>query len=156
MKEATTAVTAEQPKKPTIKEGTKPAGSVTAVDGAAGEAKAPRVITKTNSRYRILAGVDASKFRGQRNIVVKALQGLQGEGTGAFTLEQIAAKCDGLQSRTPVEASAKYHLTAMVKNGEVELIPEVPAPVPATTDAPATDAPAAILAGGDPATQAVA
>jgi len=139
MKEATeqkVPVVAETPKtNGKVKEGTKVA--TTSVDGATAEPKAPRVPKQTNIRYSIRAGVDAAKFRGQRQIVVKALQGLQGEGDGKFSLEQIAAKCEGLVSKTPVEASAKYHLDGLAKSGEVVVFTEAP-PAPA----PVAEAPA--------------
>lgn len=120
MKEAVETVVAEKPKSGKVKEGTKPE---TAVDGAAVEKK-KSVKLASNTKYRILSGVDAAKFRGQRQIVVKALQSL---GEGFFTLEQIAAKCDGLISKTPVEASAKYHLGGLVADKEVETLTEAPA-----------------------------
>jgi hypothetical protein len=109
MKEATEVV-AEQPKK--TKTGTR-------ADAAPKQEKpkASRVAKVTGTEtYRILDGVDATKFRGQRQIVVKALQGL---GDGAFSIDQIAAKCDGLVSKTPVEASVKYHLNGMITDGQV-------------------------------------
>lgn len=130
MKEATEQIVAEKPKtNGKTKEGTK--GATTTVDASA---KAPRVPKQAGIKYRIRGGVDPAKFRGQRQIVVRALQGLQGDGNGSFTLEQIAAKCDGLISKTPVEASAKYHLAGLVKNGEVEEVPVAP-PTPAPTQA---------------------
>jgi hypothetical protein len=120
MKEATEKVVAEEPKKGKTKQGDKPE---TAVDGAQKKERTPR--TPANVQYRILAGVDAAKFRGQRQIVVKALQSL---GDGSFTAEQIAAKCEGLVSKTPVIASATYHLKGLVADKEVEqIVPAAPA-----------------------------
>ena len=125
MKEATVVdnVVAEKPKATKTKNGDK----VEKVEGAVKTPKAPKATTIT--KYRVLDGVDASKFRGQRQIVVKALQSL---GTGFFTVAEIAAKCDGLVSKTPVEASAKYHLNGLVTDKEVEAIEETVAPAAST------------------------
>jgi hypothetical protein len=125
MKDAveTTPVTAEVPKTKKHKEATKPAATpvegATAVEGVETAPKKPRVMKpRATSKYSLVAGVEATKFRGQRAIVISALQGL---GKGFFTVAEVAAKCEGLQSKTPVEDSAKYHLDAMVKSGECEV-----------------------------------
>ncbi len=114
---AETAVEVEQPKE---KVGDKPEASTT-VDS---EAKAKRTaIPKDRSTYRILSGVDASKFNGQRQSVVKALQKLaaaEGEDK-SFSLESIVANVEGLVSKTPVEASVLYHLKGLVGNAQVEV-----------------------------------
>jgi len=124
MKEATVTenIVAEKPKSKKHKEGTP--------DPAVKQAKAVTKAIAKGSKYRILDGVDAGKYRGQRSIVVKALQSL---GDGFFTLEEIASKCDGLVSKTPVEASAKYHLKGLQEEGAVE-IQEAPKAVKATEE----------------------
>lgn len=122
MKESTVVehVVAEKPKSKT-KKGTQVEGAAH-VEGAEKKVRTPRVSATTS--YRILDGVDAAKFRGQRQIVVKALQSL---GDGSFTAEQIAEKCEGLVSKTPVVASATYHLKGLVADGQVEAITAEPA-----------------------------
>jgi hypothetical protein len=110
MKEATEAVAVEKPKSKS-KVGTQVEGA----EPTAMKARGPR--TTEDSKFRILDGVDAGKFRGQRQIVVKAIQSL---GEGHHTIAQIAAKSEGLVSKTPVEASVKYHLNGLVQDGHVE------------------------------------
>ena len=113
----TTAVVAEEPKK---KEGTKP--PTTTVDES--QKKAPRTVARQENRlYRILDGVDASKFSGQRLAVVKALQKIATERGPEHksALEYIVANTEGLVSKTPIEASVAYHLKGLVDNGQVEM-----------------------------------
>lgn len=95
------------------------AAATTSVDGATKERK-PRQNVKS-SQYRILDGVDATKFNGQKGCVIKALQTLSAKhGPDAhFSVEQIAAATENLVSRTPVDASVSYHLKGMVAKGEV-------------------------------------
>lgn len=95
------------------------AAATTAVDAPAKDRK-PRQTVK-DSTYRILDGVDGSKFNGQKGAVIKALQKLSKEhGPDAhFSVAQVAAATEGLVSRTPVEASVGYHLKGMVSKGEV-------------------------------------
>lgn len=127
-------VVAEKPKAAKTKEAT---GEV-AEAKVAGEKKVrvPRVAK--SAKFRLIPGVDPATFRGQRQIVVKALQSL---GEGFFTPEEVAAKCEGLVSKTPVLASATYHLKALVTDGKLE-IQETVAPV-AETAAPAAEQAAA-------------
>ena len=128
MKEAIETVVAETPKK--IKKGTKVEGA----ESVEGEVKqrGPRVTDSTT--YRLLSGVDETAFRGQRQIVVKALKSL---GEGSFTADQIAEKCEGLVSKTPVAASAKYHLKGLAEEGKVEAVtPIAVVPAPAAKAEP--------------------
>lgn len=105
----------------------------TVVDGKSKAVRAPKVTT-----YRILDGVDAAKFSGQRKAVVLALQKLDAMNPGnAYSLEEIVQNVEGLVSKTPVEASVKYHLLGLVKDKQVE--GSVPA-TPAATEKPATAA----------------
>lgn len=100
----------------------------TQVDGAEKKERAPR--TPKNVKYRILDGVDASKFAGQRGHVIRALQGLSSKhGADAFhSAEEVAAATEGLVSRTPVLDSVNYHLKGMVKEGQVvSFVPETKA-----------------------------
>lgn len=119
-------VIAEEPK---TKVGNKE--ETTTIDGATAEPKEkkPRAAKiKGTERYRILAGVDAQKFAGQRGCVVRSLQKLaseQGE-ENSFTLAEIVANVEGLQSKTPVEASVAYHLKGMVTDLVVEKIDDAP------------------------------
>lgn len=124
MKEATTVV-AEEPKKvKKVKEGTAEAG-------AEKVAKVAKVKTPKSVKYSLISGVDVATFRGQRAIVVKALQSL---GEGFFSPEEIAAKCDGLQSKTPVLASATYHLKGLLEDGQVESQDVTPTAAPAVAE----------------------
>ena len=133
MKESTeNTVVAEKPKTTKHKEGNAAAGA-SPVEGAT-KTKTPRV--PKNSKYRILNGVDAAKFRGQRQIVVKALQSL---GEGFHSVDAIAAKCDGLVSKADVAASAAWHLKGLAANLEVE-VEAPPAPVKAEKTAEAVAA----------------
>lgn len=113
---------------PRVKVGDKVEAVNTSVDSPAKE-KTPRVITPRNVKYRILDGVDASKFAGQRGHVIRSLQKLSAThgSDAAFTVEQIVSHVEGLVSRTPIEASVKFHLAGMVKDGQVQQI--VPEPV---------------------------
>ena len=118
-----TAVEVEQPKE---KVGDKTeAASKTEIDGAKKE-RAPR--TPKNTKYRILDGVDASKFAGQRGHVIRALQGLsQKHGADAYhTAEEVASATEGLVSRTPVVDSVTYHLKGMAKDGQVAVFTPEP------------------------------
>ena len=107
-------------------------GKATGADKSKPEPKQPATVRK----FRILDGVDSNKFRGQRKLIVVALQKLNvnNESTKAdgFTLEQITAEVEKgeekLISKTPVEASIKFHLNGMLKDKEVD---EVNAPAPA-------------------------
>ena len=116
----TEVVEAVEVEKPKEKVGDK-VMTTTTVDG---EAKAKRTaIPKDRSTYRILSGVDESKFNGQRQSVVKALQKLaaaEGEDK-SFSLESIVANVEGLVSKTPIEASVLYHLKGLVANAQVEV-----------------------------------
>lgn len=117
----------EQPK---TKVGDKPE---TAVD--AKEKKARKSPIKTSNGFRILDGVDASKFAGQRGHVVRSLQKLQGQDPDKhWSLEEIVANTDNLVSKTPVEASVGYHLKGLVADGQVVT---QPAPVAAKAEEPA-------------------
>ncbi len=108
------AVEVEQPKEKT---GDK-SEATTSVDKSEKKERAPR--TPKNVKYRILEGVDATKFIGQRGHVIKALQKLAGDDAEAyFTAEEIAAATEGLVSRTPVLDSVTYHLKGMAKDGQV-------------------------------------
>lgn len=121
MKEAT------EVKAPKVKVGTEePKKAAVKTEGEVKEAKvrAPRASAET--KYRLLDGVDETKFRGQRQIVIKSLKAL---GEGEFTAADIApgAEAGGLQSKTPVLASVSYHLKGMVADGQIEAInPPVP------------------------------
>jgi hypothetical protein len=121
MKEATVAETAvaEAPK---TKKGTK--AETTTVEGA--EPKTRKAAQPKNGLYRLIHGVSSADFRGQRQIVVKALESL---GAGHHPVEKIVEKSDGLVSKTPVEASVKYHLRGLLEDGKVEEIVPAPAPV---------------------------
>lgn len=120
MKEATEQIVAEEPKK--SKKGT---AAKTEVEGAAKvkttRTHAPRV--SKDAKFRLLHGVDPKEFKNQRGIVLTALAGL---GHGHFTVEQVASKTEGLVSKTPVEASTRYHLLALAKDGKVELLEPTP------------------------------
>lgn len=95
----------------------------TAVDGVKKE-RAPRA--PKNVLYRVLDGVDASKFIGQRGHVIRALQKLAEDNSEAFhSVEHIAAKTEGLVSRTPIIDSVTYHLKGLAKDGQV--VTSVPA-----------------------------
>lgn len=115
------AADVEQPK---TKVGDKPE---TAVD--AKEKKIRRTAVKATSEYRILDGVDASKFAGQRGHVVRSLQKLQAQDPDKhWTLAEIVANTDNLVSKTPVEASVSYHLKGLITDGQVVTkTPEAPA-----------------------------
>jgi hypothetical protein len=90
----------------------------TAVDA---KEKTPRVRTPKTAKYRILDGVDVSKFAGQRKQVVIAMQKLDSENPGAsYSLDEIVSNVEGLVSKTPVEASVKYHLNGLVNDKQVE------------------------------------
>jgi hypothetical protein len=116
-----------------VKTGDKvPETAKTTVDGTATEKgpRAPRA--PKNVTYRILDGVDAAKFSGQKGHVIRAMQKLS-ETHGAdkhFTVEEIAKHADGLVSKTPIEASVNFHLKSLVKDGQVSVkSPEPPAKV---------------------------
>lgn len=79
-------------------------------------------LPKDTSKFRVLEGVEAAKFAGQRGHVIRALQVLQSENPeGYFTVAEIAARAEGLVSKTPVEDSVNYHLKAMVAEKMVEV-----------------------------------
>lgn len=127
MKEATvgTVDAAEKPKTTKHKEGTVKAP----VDGASPEGVVKVKATKVpkDTKFRILAGVDITKFRGQRQQILKAALSL---GDGFFSAEEIAAKVEGYNSKAPVVDSALWHLKGLVANQEAEAqITEKPAPV---------------------------
>jgi len=124
----------EQPKQKTGDkvETEKPKAATTTVDAPAKEKK--EKAPKGTSTYRILDGVDASKFNGQRQCVVKALQKLAGEQgfDKSFTVEEIVKNTEGLVSKTPVEASVTYHLKGLKGNQQVvETVTPVAAPATA-------------------------
>jgi hypothetical protein len=107
------AVVADKPK---TKKGTK-----TEVEGAEPKEKKTRSAPKSKTgTFRLISGVDPTAFRGQRQIVVKALISL---GEGSFTAADIAAKTEGLVSKTPIEASTLYHLRGLVDDGKAEFTP---------------------------------
>jgi hypothetical protein len=116
-------VAAEMPK---TKIGDKPE---TTVDSKVKVARATKA-----SRYRILDGVDISKFSGQRKLVVAALQKLDSQNPGAsWPVDEIVNNVEGLVSKTPVEASVKYHLNGLASDMQVEATSD--APVSATVAA---------------------
>ena len=88
----------------------------------------PKAVAPTVRQYRLLDGVDASKFRGQRETIVKGMQKLATERgpDDSFTVADIVAYSEGLVSKTPLEASVKFHLNGLLKDKAVQLI-EVPA-----------------------------
>lgn len=93
----------------------------TVVDAAAKEKK-PRVQKAKVSTYRILDGVDVTKFNGQRKQVVTALQKLSTDNPDAsFSVDEIVASTEGLVSKTPVEASVLYHLKGLAADKHVEV-----------------------------------
>ena len=117
-------VEAEAPKKTTV-------DTNATAEKPAKEKKEPKA--PTTRRYRLLDGVDVKSFKGQRAVVANALQELsaQGVGDGTFTVEQIVAQCgDKLVSKTPLEASAKFHLNGMIKDKQVTVV-DVPVTVTA-------------------------
>src|SRR5271157_1071830 len=94
----------EQPKE---KVGDKPAA--TTVDKPAKERK-PRAVKGIGS-YRILDGVDAAKFNGQRKVVVLTMQKLSASNPeGSFTVAEIVAAQEGLVTRDTLENSVEYHV----------------------------------------------
>lgn len=129
----------EQPKQKTgdkVEAEAPKAASTTVVDGAPKEKKvaAPKGI----STYRIFDGVDASKFNGQRQCVVKSLQKLATEqgSDKSFTVEEIVKNTEGLVSKTPVEASVTYHLKGLKGNSQVvETVTPIAAPAATTAAA---------------------
>ena len=122
-KKTGTLVEAEEPK--------------TTVDGEPAEAtekvgkatKAPKEVKiPMNIQYRILDGVDVTKFNGQRACVVKGMQKLLAERgpDDSFTIPEIVAASEGLQSKTPLEASAKFHVMGLIKDGAVAKVEVAP------------------------------
>jgi hypothetical protein len=113
---------AEQPKK--SKKGNK---DNTTVETAKVPREGAKAVGKA-STFRILDGVDAAKFRGQRQHVVNALKKLgEGNPNASFTIAQIAENCNDLVTKTPIDASIKYHLGFLVKDKEVQEIGAEPA-----------------------------
>jgi hypothetical protein len=106
----------------------------TTVDGETAEAtvtkekKVKEVKVPVNIQYRILDGVDAMKFNGQRACVVKGMQKLLAERgpDDSFTIPEIVAASEGLQSKTPLEASAKFHVMGLIKDGAVAKVEVAP------------------------------
>ena len=104
----------------------------TTVDAPAAATPAPKVekvaVIPTIKQYRLLDGVDVGKFRGQRAIIVKGMQKLASERgpDDSFTVADIVAYAEGLISKTPLEASVKFHLNGLVKDKAATFI-EVPA-----------------------------
>ena len=127
MKEATVeTVVAEKPKTVKHKEGTAKEATAGASPEGVVKVKAPKVPKDT--KFRILAGVDVAKFRGQRQQVVKAALSL---GDGFFSAKEIASKIEGYTSKASVEDSALWHLKGLVANQEAEaLIVEKPVAAP--------------------------
>jgi len=114
--------------------------ATTSVDAPAKEKK-PRV-AKGSASYRLLQGVDVSKFSGQRAAVVKSMQKLaaaQGEDK-FFSVAEIAKNVEGLQSKHPVEASTEWHLKQMKT---LKIVDEHVTPAPAATEVPASSVVAA-------------
>lgn len=113
------AVEEEQPKQQKV--GDKPeTAPTTAVDA---KEKKTRKVTPKNTQYRILDGVDGTKFIGQRGKVIQSLQKLAAEDPDrSWTPEEIAANTEGLVSKTPVLASVTYHLKNMVAENMVVAI----------------------------------
>ena len=123
-----TEIATEKPKKTKTKVGDK-AEATTVVEKREKAVRTPRNIT-----YRILNGVDVTKFSGQRAAVVRALQKLDSENSGTpVTVDQIVANVEGLVSKTPVEASVRYHLAGLVKDQQVEAN-NVEAPAASTSE----------------------
>jgi len=120
-----------------VAESPKPAetAATTTVDAPAKEKK-PRA-PKGSANYRILDGVDVSKFSGQRLAVVKAMQKLAGAqgGDKFFSVDEIAKNVEGLQSKHPVADSTAWHLKQMkaLKIVDEQITPASAAA--ATTDA---------------------
>ena len=103
-----TEVKAEKPKD----------AATTTVEGAT---KTPKLRVVKNVKFRLLGGVDPAKFKGQRQIIVNSMLDL---GEGEHSVENIAKKAGekGLQSKTPLEASAKFHLKGLAAEGAVQIV----------------------------------
>lgn len=115
----------EQPK---TKVGDQP---TTAVDAKEKKARKPSI--KTSHSFRILDGVDPSKFAGQRGHVIRSLQKLAATDPDKhWSLDEIVANTDSLVSKTPVEASVAYHLKGLVADGQV-VTQAAPTPAKAET-----------------------
>jgi hypothetical protein len=122
------AVAVEEQEAPKTKVGDKP---VTAVDGKEAKERKPRASKVSSQTFRILDGVDATKFAGQRGHVIRAMQKLDSTNPGAmWTLKDIVDNTEGLVSKTPVEASVSYHLKGLVADGQV-VASVIAAPAPA-------------------------
>lgn len=103
-----------------------PKAATTVIDEkkAPKEKKAPAA--QVTRRFRLLDGVEAKDFKGQRQIVVNTLLKLAaGPGDGSSTVEEIVANAEGLVSKTPLEASVKFHLAGLIKDKQVTVV-EVP------------------------------
>jgi hypothetical protein len=129
--ETKTEVIAEEPK-------TKIGDKVEATTTVEKETKTRATAIKSSgSTFRLLDGVDESKFNGQRGHVVRALKKLHAaHGQDKhFSLEEIVKNIEGLVSKTPVSASALYHLKGMAAEGQVAV--NTPAPAPTKEEKPA-------------------
>jgi hypothetical protein len=121
-KKTGTLVETEEPKT-TVDGETAEVGANTKAPKAPKEVKIP-----VNIQYRILDGVDVTKFNGQRACVVKGMQKLLAERgpDDSFTIPEIVAASEGLQSKTPLEASAKFHVMGLIKDGAVAKVEVAP------------------------------
>ena len=116
-KGATAVAEAPEAEKPKVKEGD--ANATTTVDTPAKEKKARTSAVKDSTKFRILDGVDAAKFNGQRKCVVLALQKLAGN-TSPETFHPIAdvvSNTEGLVARVPVADSVRWHLKGLADAG---------------------------------------
>lgn len=114
--EQTSDIVAEEPK---TKTGDKPESPKTVVEGKNSDGKPRAARIPQTATYRIMDGVDSTKWTGQRTCVVKSLQKLANEqgGDKFFTVKQIADNVENFSARVPVEASVAWHLKYLVKDG---------------------------------------
>lgn len=114
--EQTSDIVAEEPK---TKTGDKDESPKTVVEGKTGESKPRAARIPQTATYRVMDGVDSSKWTGQRSCIVKSLQKLANDqgSDKFFTVKQIADNVENFTARVPVEASVAWHLKYLVKDG---------------------------------------
>jgi hypothetical protein len=97
--------------------------------------RAPRI--PKNVKYRILEGVDVTKFSGQRAIVIRTLQSLLSQdGPDSFySPEEIASLIAEYPARVDKVESVTWHLRGMLKENLVAALTPASVVTPAVTPA---------------------